>query len=83
MTYCTLAASVMIDQPDAPRCGSVRQAGGALLDRAQTAGAVRAGVDIDDLLRLVNAVALAADEGDAQQARADRLFELLLDGVRA
>lgn len=59
----------------------MRDAGAALLARAQEAGAVREGVEIDDLVRMVQAVSLAAEECDDPDT-ADRLFGLLLDGIR-
>ena len=63
-------------------CESMRQAGAALLARAQAAGEVRDGVDIDDLVRMVQAVTLAAEESD-DPGTAERLFGFVLDGVRA
>ena len=55
---------------------------GEEIRRAQAAGEVRAGVDIDDLVRMVQAVTLAAEECDDPEA-AERLFGFVLDGVRA
>ena len=87
MTCRGLAAEAMLsmlaqrdDEPSA--CESMRQAGAALLARAQAAGEVRAGVDIDDLVRMVQAVSLAAEETDDPDT-AERLFGFVLDGVRA
>ncbi len=68
------------DEP--PACEAMRQAGAQLLARAQAAGAVRPGVEIDDLVRMVQAVSLAAEECD-DDGTAERLFSLLLDGIRA
>ena len=77
------AMLTMLAHTDAPSpCESMRQAGAALLARAQAAGEVRAGVDIDDLVRMVQAVTLAAEESDDPDA-AERLFGFVLDGVRA
>jgi AcrR family transcriptional regulator len=67
------------DEP--PACEAMRAAGAALLARAQAAGEVRDGVEIDDLVRMVQAVSLAAEECD--DGTAERLFSLLLDGIRA
>jgi AcrR family transcriptional regulator len=81
-----LAAEAMLtmlaqhDEPSA--CESMRQSGAALLARAQAAGEVREGVEIDDLVRMVQAVSLAAEESDDPDT-AERLFGFLLDGVRA
>ncbi|MFD9701165.1 TetR/AcrR family transcriptional regulator [Lentzea sp. NPDC059081] len=56
----------------------LRDAGNDLMRLARQAGAVRDGVDIDDLLVLVNAVSLATrDAGDAA-----RLAVLALEGIR-
>jgi len=77
------AMLTMLAPRDAPSpCESMRQAGAALLARAQAAGEVRTGVDIDDLVRMVQAVTLAAEESDDPDT-AERLFGFVLDGVRA
>lgn len=77
------AMLTMLAHTDAPSpCESMRQAGAALLARAQAAGEVRDGVEIDDLVRMVQAVTLAAEECDDPEA-AERLFGFVLDGVRA
>lgn len=80
-----LAASVMItmlDQGDAEPsyCEQLRAAGAALLARAQEAGEIRPDADIDDLIRMVNAIGLATDEAPDG---ADRLFALMMDGLRS
>ena len=62
----------------AKRCAS---SGAALLARAQASGDVRAGVDIDDLVRMVQAIRLAAEDSDDPDT-AERLFAFMLDGVR-
>lgn len=56
----------------------VRDTLGGLLAAAQAAGTVRAEVRVDDLLRLVNAVALA---GHGSPGTADRLLDLAWTGV--
>ncbi|HLM16747.1 MAG TPA: helix-turn-helix domain-containing protein [Acidimicrobiia bacterium] len=77
------AMLAMLAHTDAPSpCESMRQAGAALLARAQAAGEVREGVDIDDLVRMVQAVTLAAEESD-DPGTAERLFGFVLEGVRA
>ena len=76
------AMLTMLAHGEAPSpCESMRQAGAALLARAQAAGDVRDGVDIDDLVRMVQAVTLAAEESD-DPGTAERLFGFVLDGVR-
>jgi AcrR family transcriptional regulator len=81
-----LAAEAMLtmlaDRDEPSACESMRRAGAALLVRAQAAGDVRPGVDIDDLVRMVQAVSLAAEESGDPGA-AERLFGFVLDGVRA
>ncbi|GAA5201728.1 TetR/AcrR family transcriptional regulator [Rugosimonospora acidiphila] len=59
---------------------ALAEAGGALLTRAQQAGVVRADVDIDDVLRCLIGAA-AVNFASAQQRQ--RMFEVLLDGLRA
>jgi AcrR family transcriptional regulator len=80
-----LAAEAMLtmlaDRDEPSACESMRVAGAALLARAQAAGDVRPGVDIDDLVRMVQAVSLAAEESGDPGA-AERLFGFVLDGVR-
>jgi AcrR family transcriptional regulator len=81
-----LAAEAMLtmlaDRDEPSACESMRRAGAALLARAQAAGQVREGVDIDDLVRMVQAVTLAAEESDDPDT-AERLFGFVLDGIRA
>jgi AcrR family transcriptional regulator len=52
----------------------------ALLTRAQQAGAVRAGVQGADVMRLTHAVSLAADLGQ-DPGQAERMLALVLGGV--
>ncbi len=66
------------------RCSApMRQAGAALLARAQEAGAVRPDVSISDLLQLTNAISLAAEETPDDPELADRLLTLTLRGLKA
>jgi AcrR family transcriptional regulator len=65
------------------RCSSpIREAGGALLARAQEAGTVRSDVAIGDLLQLTHAIALAAEESPGDPELADRLLTLTLRGLK-
>ena len=52
----------------------------AILARAQQAGAVRAGVQGSDVMRLTHAVSLAADMGQ-DPGQAERMLALVLGGV--
>ena len=83
-----LAASVIIDLLDRPEsqpspCEAMRATGTALLQRAIDAGEVRDDVTIDDLSRLVSAIALASDRApEGGCVCGDRLFVVMLDGLR-
>jgi AcrR family transcriptional regulator len=77
------AMLALLDRPESepPVCASMRVSGAALLARAQAAGAVRDDVDVDDLVRMVQAIELAAaDSPDPKSA--ERLFDLVFDGLR-
>ncbi|MFF9351340.1 TetR/AcrR family transcriptional regulator [Streptomyces sp. NPDC014734] len=60
----------------------LREAGAVLLARAQESGAVRAGVSIDDLLQLTNAIALASEQSPDDPELAGRLLTLTLLGLK-
>ncbi|MGW5651085.1 TetR/AcrR family transcriptional regulator [Streptomyces humi] len=65
------------------RCGTpMREAGTALLTRAQQAGTVRTDVEIGDLLQLTHAIALAGEESPGDPDLADRLLSLTLRGLK-
>ncbi|KPC59390.1 TetR/AcrR family transcriptional regulator [Streptomyces chattanoogensis] len=80
-----MAASAAADDSSgmARCCVPMHEAGRALLSRAQQAGAVRADVNIGDLLQLTNGIALAAEESPADPDLADRLLALTLSGLKA
>lgn len=59
---------------------TMRAAGGALLLRAQQTGAVRADLEVTDLLRLAHGISWAADSPDG--TRVERFLSLMLDGIR-
>jgi AcrR family transcriptional regulator len=77
------AMNIMLCEAEPQACAPMRDAGAALLARAQAAGEVRADTDIDDLLHLVIGIGLASEDAPDGPALADRLFALVLDGVRA
>ncbi|MEU4830924.1 helix-turn-helix domain-containing protein [Streptosporangium sp. NPDC023615] len=83
-----LAASLMRGAHDGdPTLGAtchtmIVNAGGELLERARQAHAVRPGVAIVDLLKLVSAISLATEQEPGGAAEADRLLALAIDGVR-
>ena len=86
--YRGLARALMSASHDADsalaRCSNpMREAGAALLTRAQRAGTLRADVAIGDLLQLTHAIALAAEETPDDPDLADRLLTLTLRGLKA
>jgi AcrR family transcriptional regulator len=56
--------------------------GGELLARAQEVGAVRHDIEITDLLRLVHSIALMVEPGAEGKARAERVFEVMVAGLK-
>ncbi|MFD0363348.1 TetR/AcrR family transcriptional regulator [Nocardia sp. GCM10030253] len=56
--------------------------GAALLDRARQSGTVTASAQDTDVLRMVGAIAWAAQDAQDPTAQADRLLTLLLNGLR-
>ncbi|MEU6201474.1 TetR/AcrR family transcriptional regulator [Streptomyces sp. NPDC047061] len=83
--YRGLSRALMSASPDSAlsRCGTpMREAGAALLTRAQNAGTVRPDVQITDLLQLTHAIALAAEESPGDPELASRLLTLTLKGLR-
>ncbi|GAA4229075.1 TetR/AcrR family transcriptional regulator [Actinomadura meridiana] len=55
---------------------------GRLLNRAQNAGAISTAIDPRDLLRITNAIGVAAERTTDPNAYADRMLALLFDGLR-
>lgn len=80
----SLLTGVLDPQPPSPiTCEAMLiEAGGVLVRRAQSAGAVRAGVSILDLLTLVNAVSLATEGMPDAGAEAARLVTIAIEGIR-
>ncbi len=58
---------------------AMKQAGSALVERAQRAGVVRADTNFTDVVRMVGAIAMVPTEDPEQK---ERLLELALDGLR-
>jgi AcrR family transcriptional regulator len=83
-----LASALLTSQRDATArlfdaChDAIRAAGTPLLARAKDAGAIRADVELDDVLQLANAIALTVEHDTRVPERADRLLSLLIDGLR-
>ncbi|MGW7488534.1 TetR/AcrR family transcriptional regulator [Streptomyces sp. NPDC054786] len=86
-TYRGLSRALMTasadDSSGMARCSvPMREAGAALLTRAQRTGAVRPDVSISDLMQLTNGIALAAEESPDDPRLADRLLTLTLSGLK-
>ncbi|MBO0873803.1 MAG: TetR/AcrR family transcriptional regulator [Pseudonocardia sp.] len=58
---------------------AINATGATLLEAAQVAGTVRADLDLGDLLRLVNAIAIAVEPDGGHGA--EHLLSLVLDGI--
>jgi len=81
-----LGAAMMTGRPEdsavVTAChAAIDATGAALLERAQQAGEIRVDLDLADLLKLVNAIAIATESDGMDQA--DRLLRLILDGIAA
>ena len=69
--------------PQTSECKAQMHAiGGELLARAQEAGAVRCDIEITDLLRLTHSIALMVEPGPEGATRAERLFEVMIAGLK-
>jgi AcrR family transcriptional regulator len=76
------AALKETSSPLRPPCGSITEAAGRLLTRAQAEGSVRGDMDAEELFFIANAVAWASDQAGGEPAQVERLLELLNDGIR-
>ena len=56
--------------------------GAALLARAREAGVVAADADESDVLKMIGAIAWAAQDAPDSRAQAERLLALLINGLR-
>lgn len=88
LTYRGLSAVMMnsaLDHENSPVStwhGEMFEVGSALLSRAQQTGQVVADTDPADLLKMLGAIAWAAQDAPDSTVQADRLLELLLNGLR-
>jgi AcrR family transcriptional regulator len=57
--------------------------GDELLARAQEVGAVRRDIETTDLLRMVHSIALMVEPGAEGTARAERVFEVMVAGLKS
>jgi AcrR family transcriptional regulator len=71
-------------QPEVFAAGkqAMREAGSALVHRAQEAGELRGDVEVTDVLKLGHAIALATEHAPDGPDQADRLLALVMDGLR-
>ena len=87
LTYRGLSAEVMntlIDRrPDlSGSCSLMRDASVAVFERARAAGEIRTDIDYGDLMKMTNAIALAAEKTPEGNAQAKRLLEFAMDGLQ-
>jgi AcrR family transcriptional regulator len=88
LTYRGLSATVMNSALEQDRDlvsawhARLFEAGAALLARAREAGSITADVGDADVLRMIGAVAWAAQDAADPDAQAERLLDLLLRGLR-
>jgi AcrR family transcriptional regulator len=88
LTYRGLAAAAMNSALDGGNGlasnwhAELLEVGAALLARARRSGVVVADADEADVLKMVGAIAWAAQDAPDSSARADRLFALLMNGLR-
>jgi AcrR family transcriptional regulator len=69
--------------PQTSECKAQMHAvGDELLARAHEAGAVRRDIEITDLLRLVHSIALMVEPGPEGATRAERLFDVMVAGLK-
>jgi AcrR family transcriptional regulator len=88
LTYKGLSAAVMNSALDRGNGlvsawhAELFEVGAALLARARQSGAVTADADDADVLKMVGAIAWAAQDSPDSPAQADRLLALLMNGLR-
>jgi AcrR family transcriptional regulator len=88
LTYRGLSAAVMSSALDREKSlastwhAEMFEVGAALLVRARQSGVIVAYADEADVLKMVGAIAWAAQDTPDSSARADRLLTLLMNGLR-
>ncbi|WP_222887915.1 TetR/AcrR family transcriptional regulator [Enterobacter sp. C2] len=70
-------------QSGTPGCMAVTEEGRRLLSRGQQAGAFRSDITFDDMVYMVIAVSLAAEQENASTTRIAHLVDLFLSGIQA
>jgi len=69
-------------QSGTPGCMAVTEEGRRLLSRGQEAGAFRSDITFDDMVYMVVAVSLAAEQESASTTRIAHLIDLFLNGIQ-
>jgi hypothetical protein len=64
-------------------CHQMKQAGAALLARAQAAGQARQGIDLGDLLLVVHGIVLVNEQVPTTADRPQRMLAVVVDGLRS
>ncbi|MBR7839669.1 TetR family transcriptional regulator, partial [Actinospica durhamensis] len=89
LTYRGLSAAVMNTAVDRGNTlastwhTQLFEVGAALLTRARQTGAVTPAADEADVLKMIGAIAWAAQDAPDSHAQADRMFALLINGLRS
>lgn len=90
MSYRGLAAELMAGElgdtapcADQTACANLRLTTEDVVARAKAAGVLRTDIEPDDVVRLVNAIALTTEGDPDATAVADRLFAFMVDGLLA
>jgi AcrR family transcriptional regulator len=92
MSYRGLAAELMAGElgdasqnpcADQTACANLRLTAEDVVARAKAAGVLRDDIEPDDVVRLVNAIALTTEGDPDATAVADRLFAFMVDGLLA
>jgi AcrR family transcriptional regulator len=79
-----LVAALGKDSALMSECSMIlRSCSGALLTRAQEAGAVRPEIQPSDLIRLIHGLIVASDSAPGDTAQADRILDLMMGGLLA
>lgn len=88
LTYRALAASLMLSElgddavcGDQSACAQLRTSAESQVAFAKDHAVIRADVEPDDVVRLVNAIALSTEGDPEAHAVAERLFALTVDGL--
>jgi len=73
---------MMLDETERRACEPMRAAGASCSRGRNRRGALAPTPISTNFVRLVNAIGLATEDAPDREAQADRLFALMMDGVR-